>query len=179
MQRAVPLSADRHEANGLEPGTAHRQTGLMLITPRPGTDRRSLRTMLDQAHTAVSNLAGGGGNAQNAQDRVAAYLEWVNNTARQLGNQLSATDFDRLVLTRGYDRLLATAGTMTGTDIGTQRVLNGMVSLELSQRAEALSAVVEALQAQIERWSIPGRFVVADTSFYIEHENKLEEAGVV
>ena len=135
--------------------------------------------MLDQAHTAVSNLAGGGGNAQNAQDRVAAYLEWVNNTARQLGNQLSATDFDRLVLTRGYDRLLATAGTMTGTDIGTQRVLNGMVSLELSQRAEALSAVVEALQAQIERWSIPGRFVVADTSFYIEHENKLEEAGVV
>jgi hypothetical protein len=59
---------------------------------------------------------------------VAAYLEWVTNTVRQLGNQLSPADLDRLVLTRGYDRLLATAGAMTGTDIGTQRVLNGMVS---------------------------------------------------
>lgn len=29
---------------------------------------------------------------------------------------------------------------------------------------------------QIERWSILGRFVVADTSFYIEHADKLEEA---
>lgn len=148
----------------------------MLITPRPGTDRRTLRRILSQAHTDVSNLAGGGGNAQNAQDRVAEYLEWVTNTVRQLCNQLSAADLDRLVLTRGYDRLLAAAGTMTGIDLRTQRVLNGMVSLELSRRVEALGAANEALQAQIQRWNVPGRFAVADTSFYIEHENKLEEA---
>ena len=46
----------------------------MLITPRPGTDRRNLRTMLDRVHTAVGNLDGGGGNG-NAQERVGAYLE--------------------------------------------------------------------------------------------------------
>jgi PIN domain len=65
---------------------------------------------------------------------------------------------------------------MTGTDISTQRVLNAMVSLELKQRTEALDAAVKALQAQIERWSITGQFVVGDTSFYTEHEHKLEQA---
>ena len=36
---------------------------------------------------------------------------------QQLGSQISAADLGRLVLTRTYDRLLAAAGTMTGTDI--------------------------------------------------------------
>jgi hypothetical protein len=39
------------------------------------------------------------------------------------------------VLTRGYDRLLTAIG-LPGTDITTQRVLNGLVSLELDQRAQ-------------------------------------------
>jgi hypothetical protein len=131
--------------------------------------------MLNTVHTDVGNLAGGGGNG-SAQDRVAAYLEWVTNSVRQLSNQISAADLDRLVLTRGYDRLLATAGTMTGTDVATQRVLNGMVKLELSQRTEAFAAAVKALDAQIQRWAMRGVFAAADTSFYIEHTNKLEDA---
>lgn len=147
----------------------------MLITPLPGTDRRSLRSVLSTVHTDVGNLAGGGGNG-TAQDRVAAYLEWVTSSVRQLSTQISAADLDRLVLTKGYDRLLAIAGTMTGTDIATQRVLNGMVSLELNQRTEALGAAVNALDARIQRWAMRGVFTAADTSFYIEHASKLEDA---
>jgi rRNA-processing protein FCF1 len=130
--------------------------------------------MLGDVHTAVGNLWSGGGPG-TAQERVAGYLEWVTNTMQQLGSQIAAADLDRLVLTPGYDRLLSAAGTMTGTDIATQRVLNGMVSLELKQRVDAFDAAVKALEKQIQRWSRRGVFVAADTSFYIEHENKLEE----
>jgi hypothetical protein len=130
--------------------------------------------MLGDVHTAVYNLWSGGGPG-TAQDRVAGYLEWVTSTVRQLGGQVSAADVDRLVLTPGYDRLLAAAGTMTGTDMATQRVLNGLVSLELNRRVDAFDAAVKALEEQIQRWSRLGAFVAPDTSFYIEHESKLED----
>jgi hypothetical protein len=146
----------------------------MLISPRPGTNRQNLLQALRQVHTAVHNLRGGG--APDAQGRLAGYLEWATATVQQLSNQISAADFDQLVLTRSYDRLLSIAGTMTGGDIATQRVLNGLVSLELTQRTDAFEAAIKALQEQTERWSRPGVFVVADTSFYIEHEDKLEDA---
>jgi PIN domain len=130
--------------------------------------------MLGDVHTAVSNLRSGGGPG-TAQDRLARYLEWVTSTVQQLGGQVSAADLDRLVLTRGYDRLLSAAGTMTGTDMATQRVVNGLVSLELTQRIDAFDAAVKALEEQIQRWSRHGVFVAPDTSFYIEHESKLED----
>jgi len=41
-----------------------------------------------------------------------------------LEHRVCAADIDRLVLTLSYDRLLAAAGSLTGEDIGTQRVLN-------------------------------------------------------
>jgi hypothetical protein len=144
----------------------------MLISPRPGVNRQNLLQALRQVHTAVYNLRGGG---PDARVRLAGYLEWATATVQQLGNQISAADLDQLVLTRSYDRLLSIAGTMTGIDIATQRVLNGMVSLELTQRTDAFEAAIKALQEQAERWSRPGVFVVADTSFYIEHEDKLED----
>jgi hypothetical protein len=145
----------------------------MLISPRPGVNRQNLLQALGQVHDAVNNLRGGG--AGDAQRRLAGYLEWATATVRRLSNQISAADLDQLVLTRSYDRLLSIAGTMTGDDIATQRVLNGLVSLELTQRTDAFEAAVKALQEQTKRWSRPGVFVVADTSFYIEHEDKLEE----
>jgi len=63
---------------------------------------------------------------------------------------------------------------VTGLDAGTQRVLNGLVSLELTQRVDAFEDAIKILGAQVKRWSRPGTFVVADTSVYIEHEDKLE-----
>jgi hypothetical protein len=56
-------------------------------------------------------------------------------------------------------------------------VLNGLVSLELDQRAQAFEAAAKELQAQIERWPLTHAFVAPDTSFFIEHEDKLEAAN--
>lgn len=146
----------------------------MLVTPLPGTSRDQLLTTLRSVHDAVYNLQSGAGPG-TAQSRIATYLEWVTSAIQQLSTRISAADLGRLVLTPGYDRLLSAAGTMSGTDIGTQRVLNGMVSLELTQRIDAFDASVKALDAQVKRWSRPGVFATADTSLYIEHEDKLED----
>jgi hypothetical protein len=147
----------------------------MLITPLPGADRRHLRDSLSAVCNAVFNLRAGGGPGP-AQNRVAGYLEWATSTIQQLAGQVSPGDLDGLVLTPGYERLLSAAGTMPGSDVATQRVLNGMLSLELNQRVDAFDAAIKALDEQIGRWSGLGVFAVADTSFYIEHDALLEEA---
>jgi hypothetical protein len=54
-------------------------------------------------------------------------------------------------------------------------VVNGLVSLELDERVEAFDAAIKALGRQIKRWSAYSHYVVPDTSFYIEHPDKLEE----
>jgi hypothetical protein len=94
---------------------------------------------------------------------------------QHLGNQITRADLDRLVLTPGYERLLSVAGRLTSFEVGTQRVLNGMVSLELQQRVAAFEAAYKELDEQIHRWSQLGAFLVADTTVFIEHEKKLEE----
>jgi hypothetical protein len=132
-----------------------------------------LQGLLDR-HNELVSLRGGGG-PRGAGDRIRSYLEWVTNPVRHLTYQVSAADIDRLVLTPGYDRLLA-ASAIPGTDIGTQLVLNGMLSLELDQRIEAFSATIVAVKNQIASWQRPGVFVAPDTSFYIEHSDKLQDA---
>jgi hypothetical protein len=77
----------------------------VLVTAMPGVDRGNLRKALSGVHTAVGNLSGGG--MGTACDRLGAYLEWANDAVRTLGNQISAADMDRLVLTKGHEVLEA------------------------------------------------------------------------
>ena len=110
-----------------------------------------------------------------AQARLAAYLEWATNSIRMLEHRVSAADIDRLVLARGYDRLLAAAGSLTGEDTGTQRVLNGLVNNEIQQRSQVLDEAIRDLDAHGRRWPEGTLYAIADTSFYIEHDSKLRE----
>jgi hypothetical protein len=144
----------------------------VLLTPLPGTNRENLLQALRSVDNAVRNLRGGGTGA--AQRRLADYLEWTTTAARFLGSQIRAADLAALVFTPGYSRLLPLAGTMTGDDMNTQRVLNALVSQELDQRVTAFEAAITALDAQVRRWSAYGHFVVPDTGFYIRHPEKLE-----
>jgi hypothetical protein len=92
-----------------------------------------------------------------------------------LSNQISGADLDRLVLTRGYERLLLGVGSMTGTEVEVQRVVNALVSTELDQRVAAFEEATRTLDDQMRRWSMLGEFVVPDSSFYIQHSKKLED----
>jgi hypothetical protein len=144
----------------------------MLVTPLPGTSRENLQKTLQEMHAAVLNVWSG--HHSDAQVKLAAYLEWTMTAIQHLAGQITVTDLDRLVLTPAYGRLLAALGTVTSSDFTTQRTLNALVSLELDQRVKAFEAARRALDEQIARWRRDGAFVVADTSVYIEHEDKLE-----
>jgi hypothetical protein len=90
--------------------------------------------------------------------------------ARQLRSDEAAVRQNQV---RGRD--LVTGGTLTGADVGTQRVLNGLVSHEIQQRAQALEEAIRDLDAQGRRWPQGTAYAVADTSFYIEHDDKLRD----
>ena len=144
----------------------------MLVTPYPGANRDDVLHTLRELKSAAQNA----GNVHGpAQSRLAAYLESATDSVRMLENRVSTADIDRLVLTRGYDRLLAAAGTLAGADIATQRVLNGLVSHEIQQRIQAIEDAIRDLDAQIHRWPRDIAYLVADTSVYIEHDDKLRD----
>lgn len=149
----------------------------MLVTPRPGVTQKHLLDTLQGVHTDAFNLRGGAG-AKSAYQRMLDYLDWTGNAARMLGDLISHADLNRLVLTDRYRLLLAGVGTMTSTEREVQRVVNGLVSLELEERVAALDAAIKTLQSLATRWSRVGDFVLPDTSFYINHEQKLREADL-
>ena len=146
----------------------------MLVTPRPGVNRKNLRDTLNSVCTDASNLRGGG--PRGSHNRLLAYLDWTSSAVRMLSSQISSADLDRLVLTRRYELLLAGVGNMAGDQQEVQRVVNGLVSTELDQRVAAFEEAIKALDEQINRWSGLMDFVMPDSSFYIHHPDKLEVA---
>ena len=147
----------------------------MLVTPRPGVDRRYLRDTLRSVHTDVSNLWTGG-TPGGAYQRLLAYLQWADEVAGRLGTLVSGEDLDRLVFTKRYELLLGGMGSMSRDDTAVQRVVNGMVNTELQERVTAFKSAVAALEEQISRWSALEHFIMPDTSFYIQHDAKPEDA---
>jgi hypothetical protein len=140
----------------------------MLITPRPGADRTNIRNMLRETGMKAANLRG---PSSSAFESLLRYLEWATDAARVLHSQISDRDLDHLVFTRRYQALLGSCGTLAGTD--QQRLVNGLVDLEITERIQAFGDAEAALAAQIERWSGREWFVVADSSFYIHNPDKL------
>ncbi|MFJ2271937.1 PIN domain-containing protein [Streptomyces sp. NPDC087228] len=144
----------------------------MLITLAPGAHRDNVIDALQSISRAAANLRGPG--PDTAYARLSAYLDWANEAARRLHNQISPADLDRLVLTRRHQALFDSFGHLTSTD--QQQVVNGMVDLELAHRVADLDKTISALQTQKDRWnSANTAFLVADTNFYIHHPAKLKE----
>lgn len=144
----------------------------MLVTPLPGANRGDILTtfrMLQGQAADAGNTHGG------AYKRLMAYLDWATTCERMLQARLTRDDIDRLILTRGYERLLAAAGSLTGDDTGTQRVLNNMITEELQQRHQAFEEAIKDLGDQRIRWAGMAVLTVPDTSVYIQHENKLRD----
>jgi hypothetical protein len=146
----------------------------MLITPRPGVDPKGLLETLRNLRNRVVSLRGGG-QAGNAYGRLLAYLEWTSEAVGMLGNQISSADLASLVLTSRYAHLLGGVGNMTSVETEVQRVVNGLVSLELDERAAVFDAAVTELERRRSVWEGVRYFVAADTSFYIHHPVKFRD----
>ncbi|MFF3878015.1 PIN domain-containing protein [Streptomyces sp. NPDC001978] len=145
----------------------------MLITPRPGADRRNIRRVLQEVRFKAESLRG---PSESAFERLLRYLEWATEAAHVLRSQVSDNDIDHLVLTRRYQALLSSCGTLGGTS--QQRLVNGLVDLEVTERVQAFEDAEAALDAQIGRWKGLEWFVVADSSFYIHNPDKLADADL-
>lgn len=145
----------------------------MLITPRPGADRKNIRQALSGVHTSAMNLQR---PYESAFEGLLAYLEWATQAARMLRSQISGRDLDHLVFTDRYRTLLGSCGTLASTD--QQRLVNGLVQLEVAERIEAFGAAADALDTRIGGWSQREVFVVADSSFYIQNEVKLADVDL-
>ncbi|MET9611736.1 PIN domain-containing protein [Kitasatospora indigofera] len=120
--------------------------------------------------TDVSNLytAFHGDSGQ----RLLAYLEWANDAAARLTNQLSEKEIERLVFTPRYEQLLAGAADFGASFM--QKLTNSLVQLELSQRTAAFEEAVAELDRMIGSRQAPTLTAVFDTSMFIQHPNKLE-----
>lgn len=144
----------------------------MLVTIYPGARRPDVLETLRGIHSKIGDAANIHGSAMA---RAVAYLDWANASVRMLEHRVSAADIERLVLTPGYERLLSATGILAGSDHGgIQGVLSGLVRREIDRQGELLAEAVKDLQEQILRWPPDYLYAVADTSFYIEHEDKLE-----
>ena len=110
---------------------------------RPG---RSIIQTMDSTRTEAFNLRGGGG-APTAHKRLLAYLEWAGRAARMLSGRISGKDLASLVLNRRNELLLASAGTLTSSDVEVQRVVNDLVSQELDQRVDDFDEAIKTLKA--------------------------------
>jgi hypothetical protein len=144
----------------------------MLVSIYPGANRPGVLETLRGIHSTI-------GNAANVRDsavaRATAYLGWANESERMLRHRVSAADIDRLVLTPGYQRILTATGTLSGDDTATMGVLTGLLRREIEQQDELLAEAIKALEEQMARWPSNRLYAVADTTFYIEHERKLED----
>lgn len=148
----------------------------MLVTLHPGANRRDVLDVLTGIRAEADN-AMGPGNA-GTTGCLTGYLEWAARSAKMLRNRVRAADIDRLIFTRGYDRLLTALGGLTSTDTGTQRVLNGLIDMELRLRAEALDEIIKDLRSPNPQWAADDLYAVLDTSVYIEHDDKLEQLDI-
>jgi hypothetical protein len=101
------------------------------------------------------------------------YLSWVNTAARTLRFLISSADIERLVFTPRYELLLRGIADLDGQHGA--RILNELLSIEMEEREAAFAEALHDFDEVTRRWSRPGVFIVADTSVFITHEDKLEE----
>jgi hypothetical protein len=146
----------------------------MLITPHPGANRDNLLQALRSVHTSASNEHGRG--YDTAYERLLGYLEWAMGAARLLRNQVRAEDLHTLILTKRHDTLLNGVGALEGSQ--RERLVNLLVDQELAERTEALEWAIRLLQSLMGRWPGHERFVVADSSFYIQNEVMLADVDL-
>jgi hypothetical protein len=138
----------------------------MLVTPLPGTDPRTVLDALQHVYNgAVTARAAGGGDNLLRYD---AYHGWALDAVRVLRGQIAPADLEQLVMTRTF-WALQTPG------ISGLWYIARLVDIELDDRVSVLEAACKDYDAQLARWWRDEVFVVADTSFYIQHPQEMAD----
>lgn len=142
----------------------------MIVTPIPGARLELVHQLLREAHIQATNL----NNFNSAEENILKYLTWVNEQSRLLGSQVRAKDVEALFFTPIYWALLNGAGHVGGQLA--PKVTNALIDQEVRQRIADLERAIESTGDTILQWPEKVSTLVLDTSFFIEHEEKLEDA---
>ncbi|MEU1502886.1 PIN domain-containing protein [Streptomyces sp. NPDC005732] len=146
----------------------------MPITPYPGADRGNILQSLTSVHTSLGNLSGR--DRSTAYAYLLSYLRWVTDSSRLLRHQLRDADVRELILTDRYQALLDGVGHLAGSQ--QEGFVNGLVDLEIEERLEAFSEAIGTFTTQSERWGAVETLIVADSSFYVHHPDRLENVDL-
>ena len=142
-----------------------------MVTPLPGISRMQLSDSLRQLHTEAFNIWNG--SSGSGPQQLARYVGWAAGAVRVLGPQIRPEDMNRLILTRGYDRLLTLVQPMASAEMVS--IMNELLNVELTQRLTELETTRKSLDDLATRWPGNRVFVLPDTSIYVEHKDSLED----
>ncbi|MEV7857066.1 PIN domain-containing protein [Streptomyces sp. NPDC088183] len=124
---------------------------------------------LQTAQTKASNL----NNYSSPEEYLLSYLTWATEHSRLLESQVRAKDVEALFFTPVYWALLNGAGHVAGKLA--PKVSNQLIDQEVRQRLADLDRAITSTRDTIHRWPEKISTLVLDTSFFIEHEKKLED----
>jgi hypothetical protein len=131
------------------------------VTPYPGVHYDEVLKVLKEAHTSVINIRG---KSHDIGKLVDNYLNWVDENVRMMRYRLSAADIDRLFLTRRYWAIQSSPGGGSA----------GVVGTEIDDREAELTETIRWVEDRQRKWTqSDGRLVIADSGFFLNHEQKL------
>jgi hypothetical protein len=136
----------------------------VLVELAIGARAESVAVALREIGVEASNARGGGGRPP---ERVDSYLRWADAAARRLRNQVTQESINRLVLTPVYFALVP-LGREPSPHAG------DLVDRELETRGADLEAAAGELRQLSARWPAAA-FLVADTSVFMQHPEKVED----
>ncbi|WP_435126534.1 PIN domain-containing protein [Micromonospora tulbaghiae] len=155
----------------------------MLITPIPGVKAEALNSTLVNVRNSLTSKVQSSG-PDGATERACRYLEWVHEARRLLRRQIRPAELEYLLPTQDYEVVLAAIAARaahqpdpTRNSSASERVLGGLVAMQLDERGEAFDAALSDLQSQIQRFQQQrdAELVVLDTNIYMHHPQKLED----
>ncbi|MFD9428090.1 MULTISPECIES: PIN domain-containing protein [unclassified Streptomyces] len=141
----------------------------MIITPIPGARLELVHNLLQSAHTAAQNLS----NYNTPEEHLLNYLTWATEQSRLFESQVRTKDVETLFFTPVYWALLNGAGHLGGRLA--PKVSNQLIDQEVRQRLAVLNRAVDAVRDTIHTWTERTSTLVLDTSFFIQHEEQLED----
>ncbi|WP_433458528.1 PIN domain-containing protein [Micromonospora sp. CA-248212] len=148
--------------------------GGMLVNPLPGTERTVLDSALDYLLNRLHAVVGGGGGGGTvAIERAFAYIEWVHEARRRLYNLIRPAELEQLLGLRSYETILTATSPFGGP--GGERVLNSLVSTELTERVTVFEHAIRNLKERVDQLYRAGVLVVLDTNVYLHYPQELHE----
>jgi hypothetical protein len=115
-----------------------------------------------EAHNELGNLHS---KSMVFSELPGNYLTWVHENVRMWRHRVAPADIDRLLHTPRYWAIQAAPGAASAK----------LAETEIADRQVVLGEIVTWLEGTKTKWErSPGRLVVADTSVYCHHEDRVE-----